>query len=653
MTKTKSTKRALLMSALALLVCVTMLIGSTFAWFTDSVTTGSNIIKSGNLDVDLIDASGASMSGEIIEFVAKDGRAQSEILWEPGCTYKTEPVRVVNKGNLALKYKITISGITGDAKLLEVIDWTVTIDGVKTDLSTFEGNLYPETGSDISGEIVLSGHMKEEAGNDYENLTVENIAISVYATQFTAEYDSFNNEYDKFADYDGEISNAVSLAAAMKNGGTYKLLNNITLDSACEIPQGVNVNLNLNGNDITTTAAYDSANATASSAIVNNGVIVLVGNGTVKATNNYTVRNYGTMTIDGITVENGIMNFADLTVENGNISNSRSGKHTIYGNAAKLTINGGKFHNDNPGNAGIFAYAGEVEINGGEFTIADGTATLGWTSCLIDAQGSAKYTINGGVFNGEIRDYNKNTTINGGTFSKKPSNDFIAAGTAVLKNSDGSFTVYAAGSSVELEDGATLDLGGKEFNGTVVAKGDLTVKGDTKIKTLKSTAGGTITVEDGKTLTLNNFSFGAKDNASAKYTITGGTIEASYGFFQHGTYELKSDFETGYMYYSYGSDITVYGTFHSQGKGDGLDYVRGKLTIANGGKSIHDKSLWIGQPASWGAMNATLIVEEGGYVQANSISVYDGSVAYNSSANNGIAGVGVKYNSLTGTIDSF
>lgn len=126
-------------------------------------------------------------------------------------------------------------------------------------------------------------------------------------------------------------------------------------------------------------------------------------------------------------------------------------------------------------------------------------------------------------------------------------------------------------------------------------------------------------------MTLNNFSFGNKDNANAEYEITGGKVTAQYGFFQHDTYALHSDFETGYMYYSFGSDITVYGTFHSQGAGDGLDYVRGNLTIANGGKSIHDKSLWVGQPESWGAMNASLTVEEGGYVQANSLSVYAGS----------------------------
>ena len=196
MTKSKSTKRALLMSALALLMCVSMLIGSTFAWFTDSVTTGSNIIKSGNLDVDLIDASGASMSGEIIEFVAKDGRAQSEILWEPGCTYETNPVYVVNKGNLALKYNIVINGIEGDAKLLEAIEWTITVGNVSTEAANLNGEL-------LAGEkteaIVLSGHMKEEAGNEYQDLTVEGISIAVYATQLAYESDSYGPDYDEEA----------------------------------------------------------------------------------------------------------------------------------------------------------------------------------------------------------------------------------------------------------------------------------------------------------------------------------------------------------------------------------------------------------------------------------------------------------------------
>ncbi len=54
MTKHKSPKRAWLMSVISMLMCCAMLIGTTFAWFTDTVTSGKNIIKAGNLDVERI-----------------------------------------------------------------------------------------------------------------------------------------------------------------------------------------------------------------------------------------------------------------------------------------------------------------------------------------------------------------------------------------------------------------------------------------------------------------------------------------------------------------------------------------------------------------------------------------------------------------------
>ena len=222
------------------------------------------------------------------------------------------------------------------------------------------------------------------------------------------------------------------LAAAV--GGEVELTEDVVLTSALNVQS--NMTIDLNGHNITIAAAYDSNNAEASSAIVNNATLTLTGNGEISATNNYTVRNKGTMVIDGVTVKNGIMNFGELTVESGNISNSRSGKHTIYGNAAKLTINGGTFHNENAGNAGIFADGGEVVINGGEFTIADGTATQGWTSCLLDAQGGAKYTINGGVVRGDIRDYNKNTTVYGGAFTHSSVKNFLATGYKAVKVGD-------------------------------------------------------------------------------------------------------------------------------------------------------------------------------------------------------------------------
>ena len=318
----------------------------------------------------------------------------------------------------------------------------------------------------------------------FNGLNIDIIASAIQKDNFADAKTAFSTLKNEIV---WQVKDAASLAKALKKGGKIKLANDINnTGDAFEIPEGVTVELDLNGKDIITEVAYDSTKATASSAFVNNGTVILSGNGTIKATNNYSVRNYGEMVINGITVENGIMNFADLTVNSGNISNSRSGKHTIYGNAAKLTLNGGTFYNGNAGNAGIFAYGGEVVINGGEYSIADGTATFGWTSCLIDAQGGAKYTINGGVINGEVRDYGNNTTIYGGTFSIKPNAQYIASGYKLVDNANGTWTVgpAKADSNASLEqaikDGETvIELPAGDFVIPAAAAGkNLTIIGN-------------------------------------------------------------------------------------------------------------------------------------------------------------------------------
>ena len=69
-----SSKRALLLSVISMVICVSMLIGSTFAWFTDSATANVNTIKSGNLDVELVDANGEKIT-EALKWV-KSAEAQ-------------------------------------------------------------------------------------------------------------------------------------------------------------------------------------------------------------------------------------------------------------------------------------------------------------------------------------------------------------------------------------------------------------------------------------------------------------------------------------------------------------------------------------------------------------------------------------------------
>ena len=209
MNNKRATKRALLTSVMALVMCVVMLVGTTFAWFTDTASTAVNKIQAGNLKVDIVDKADNSLDGKTLSFTNKQG--SSDILWEPGATFNLDSFKIVNKGNLAFKYKVVISGVDGNAKLLKAIDFSVKIgDAEKVALADWDGILLPEgktatTDNEAVGAtdlITISGTMKKEAGNEYQGLSIDGIGITVYATQYTHENDSFNNTYDAGAEAD-------------------------------------------------------------------------------------------------------------------------------------------------------------------------------------------------------------------------------------------------------------------------------------------------------------------------------------------------------------------------------------------------------------------------------------------------------------------
>ena len=215
----KATKRALLTSVMALVMCVVMLVGTTFAWFTDTASTGVNKIQAGNLKVDIIGA-GSENHVSMLSFTkagVMDAEAGAEILWEPGCRYVTEGFRIANKGNLALKWKAQVNkGATaaneGNFDLLDVIDFYL-VKGIgesqtETPLNEFTGNLKKTETSDV---YYIKGVMQTTAGNDYQGLTLNGITITVYATQDTVENDSFNNQYDADAGTD-EFKQGVTIS---------------------------------------------------------------------------------------------------------------------------------------------------------------------------------------------------------------------------------------------------------------------------------------------------------------------------------------------------------------------------------------------------------------------------------------------------------
>ena len=212
MNNKRATKRALLTSVMALVMCVVMLVGTTFAWFTDTASTGVNKIQAGNLDIELQmkdnDGNWVKAEGKTLTFKTKDNRAADKILWEPGCTYELPELRIVNKGNLALKYKITVNGVTGDAKLLKAIDFTAKMGGTEIALDSLNDAILPSGATPtLAGEavgetapITIKGVMKTTAGNEYQGLSIDGIGITVVATQYTYEKDSIDDQYDANAD---------------------------------------------------------------------------------------------------------------------------------------------------------------------------------------------------------------------------------------------------------------------------------------------------------------------------------------------------------------------------------------------------------------------------------------------------------------------
>ena len=470
MNNKRATKRALLTSVMALVMCVVMLVGTTFAWFTDTASTGVNKIQAGNLDIELQmkdnDGNWVKAEGETLNWVKAEGHENEQILWEPGCRYELPELRVVNKGNLALKYKISISGAKdatpendkNDLKLLDVIDWTYNVSGdggaTVAKLGT-ERHLAAKTGeADVFDTLTIKGQMQTSAGNDYQGMAIEGIAITVVATQDTVENDSFGNEYDKDAEYPISVTTGEELQAIVSNATdpvNIVLTNSITTNNFV-IPADKDVTLDLNGRTVTNAGSHTILNQghltlTDSSADKSGQIISLKGNtaalrngdnavcvvegGTISrdgANGNtwHVVENFGKMTFNGgkVVLKNGNgfaitngwnyfdpgastthavmeINALELDTDSSGIKNCRYGDLTV--NDVTVTSTGyWALSND---------YLGTAVINGGTLT----------SNSFKAVSNGAAMTVNGGTFDGTeglfVQSYATSTVLNGGTFA--------------------------------------------------------------------------------------------------------------------------------------------------------------------------------------------------------------------------------------------
>ena len=213
MTNRKTTKRALLGSVLALVLCFAMLLGSTYAWFTDTDTVAIETITAGTLQIDVTDAQDNAI--ETIDFEIPTNAAVNnagDILWEPGATFVTNEFKIANVGELALKFQakldVTAAQATGD----NVANWTAAqfddvFECVLLDANDNVVTLTDKTTADVkllageSASYRLQVKMKTTVGNDFQGATISNVKLTIVATQVSAENDALGNTYDAGAEY--------------------------------------------------------------------------------------------------------------------------------------------------------------------------------------------------------------------------------------------------------------------------------------------------------------------------------------------------------------------------------------------------------------------------------------------------------------------
>ena len=495
MNNKKATKRALLTSVMALVMCVVMLAGTTFAWFTDTASTGVNKIQAGNLDVALEMNTGTkenpkweNAEGKTLQFKTADGRTDN-ILWEPGCRYQLPELRVVNKGNLALKYMIKLTGIKGDAKLNKAITWTITdsadgSDSVVSPATDTTPAEYKLLNANDAHTLTIMGEMDKNAGNEYQGLSIDGISITVYATQMTAEFDSIDNLYDKDAAYKGS-QEFTSGTHVLNKGG-------VALN-----PHDVAVLVSGAGTDVTITGGYyDGGKGGDNRCVqVDTGAKVTIKDGT------FTVGGDANGLGNSVILCNG----GTVVIEGGFFYTDYAYRNFYYvlnqqnGNPGTITVKGGTFVNYDPstgddnlgGNFVAPGYSVISEKHGEDtwFTVVKGTgATVGTQEGLNNAISSNTVAT---VKLTEDGTYNLTDGI-----AKSKDVTFIGTKDTVIdvcQNLDGESGVNAG---MNYQDGATLVFKGVtilgqvsgDYGGIVRAattfedctiKGKLTLYGDT------------------------------------------------------------------------------------------------------------------------------------------------------------------------------
>ena len=469
MNNKRATKRALLTSVMALVMCVVMLVGTTFAWFTDTASTGVNKIQAGNLDVELAYKNAETMTTDTgFKAANKDTPVFKEgALWEPGHV-EYVVLKISNAGNLALKYKlgINIASETGSTNVLG--NEFKLSDYIKFAVIEGEANVADRTtlvaaAERVGSKLINEGYSKEShldtkdanetvtlvvwmpttVGNEANYKVAEGITapsidlgINVVATQLTYENDSFGNTYDQDAEYPISVTTGDELQAIVNNATApvnIVLTNSITTNNFV-IPADKDVTLDLNGRTVTNAESHT---------ILNKGHLTLTDSSADKSGQIISLKG------NTAALRNG--DNAVCVVEGGTISRDGANGNTwhVVENFGKMTFNGGKV----------------VLKNGNGFAITNGwnyfDPGASTTHAVMEINALELDTDSSGIKNCRYGDLTVNDVTVKSTGYWALSNDYL--GTAVI---NGGTLTSTSNVTKAVSNGAAMTVNGGTFNGT-------------------------------------------------------------------------------------------------------------------------------------------------------------------------------------------
>ena len=464
MNNKRATKRALLTSVMALVMCVVMLVGTTFAWFTDTASTGVNKIQAGNLDIKVEYRTTADSDWKILDN-ATDLFGAAGTLFEPGHTRVVE-LRITNAGNLALKYKIGMNVVSETAgtnkagnpyKLSDYLKVATTgiqqynpadqISSLMERLIFQKGDFGMWTARDFAnfeleydsngkvhelqpGAAQILGikvYMPESVGNEANAKTPDDAAsisfgLNILATQYTVESDSYGTQYDKDATYPVIVSNQQQANDAITNATDKKVNISIASGQTITLDNGI-AHEGDKSRDVTFVG-----DGTQTVDVITNAVSAEGGNLNYQRGSTFTFENLtiqaGEGSFDGIVCN-------ELTYKNCTIK----GKLTLYGKATFINCT---FENTMDNQYSIWTWGGT------DVTFENCTFNTNGKAILLYGRATASKPTNLVVNNCIFNDHNNGTA---GKAAIEIGNDYNATYTLTVNNA--TVNGFAAGKNTD------------------------------------------------------------------------------------------------------------------------------------------------------------------------------------------------------------